>query len=125
MEEQTSDIEIPIGTKEQKKLEPTIVKIVKAEVKLVGDKGNKKVSCTCKHPEREEAIIISSVAYKDGNTIKHSGLWLNKDEDGNIKKGSALAQLLSYYGCLNIRALEDKEIGTELDDKGYLCLKSY
>lgn len=122
MEEQ-EELNLGIGTKETVALKPAKVKIVKATVEPAG-KG-KKVSCEVKHPEKEETIKISELRYIKGTEVVVSGTWLNQDEDGLIRKGSALANLLNHLGCKTIKELEGKEVDTELDAKGYLCFKAY
>lgn len=127
--ETQEDLEITIGTKENVALKPMKVKIEKIEIESQKDKNGKvigdKVVCSCKHPDKEELIKISTVKYEKKNKINVTGTWFNKDEDGLIKKGSALAILLQYLGAMNIRALEGREVDTSTDDNGYLCLKAY
>lgn len=117
---------VTIGTEETTtKLEAKSVNIQKTEVKEVGAKGNKKVVCTCKHPDREETIEISSVEYMISKVAKSSGLWVNLDSEEKIVKNSALASLLTHKSCANIEALEGQEAETILDDSGFLCFKAY
>ena len=94
--ETQKDLEIAIGTKEATSLQPAEVQIISVVIEEVGKTDNKssKVVCAVKHPDKAETINISSVAYRKGNAITNSGTWLNKDEDGLIRKGSALAFLL-------------------------------
>lgn len=125
METQENLENIGIGTKEAQQLTPKNVKIVQARIEEVGEKKNKKVVCSVKHPDREDTIDISSVKYEVKSSIKVSGLWLNLDEDGLIRKGSALALMLEKFGCSNIKELEGKDVPTSEDDKGYLCIKAY
>lgn len=124
MEEQ-ENLEIGIGTKEVTKLKPTKVKIVNVKIVPVGEKKNDKVVTTCKHPDKDETIEISSVEYLKNKKAIITGLWLNKDEDELISKGSALAVLLNTLGCTSIVELKEKEIDTVEDERGYLCLKAY
>lgn len=123
-----NEMETEIGTKEAVALEAAKVKIMNVELepikkneKIIG----KKVVCVSKHPAKEEAIAISSVKFEKGNQIKTSGLWLNKDEDNKIQKGSALAIFMNKVGVKTIKELEGKEVDTTLDDKNYLCFKAY
>ncbi len=125
MEEQETLKNIGIGTREDEKLKPETVKIVKIEIKPVGANNNDKVICHCKHPAREETIQISSVKFEHKNNIKVSGLWVNLDEDKMIKKNSALAVLLRHVQAGSVIELQDKECETSEDDIGYLCLKAY
>jgi len=123
--ETQENLKIGIGTKEVEALKPATVKIVKVRIEEVGDKKNKKVVCSVKHPDREEPIDISTVKYERNDKIQTVGLWLNLDEDNLIRKGSALAVLLTFLKAETIEQLEDKEITTIQDDKGYLCFKAY
>ena len=115
----------PIGTKESTTVKPAIVKIVKATVEAVGDKGSLKLVLEVKHPDKQETIKISSVKFEKKGKLESSGLWCNLDEDKNVKKGSALATLISFLGCKTIRELEGKECNTIEDDTGYLIFKAY
>lgn len=113
-----------IGNKEVESLKPAKVAIKSANIEEVGDKGNKKVVCSVKHPDKEEEIKISAVKYAQKDKIKVVGLWVNLDEDKLIRKGSSLATFLVKVGAGNIKELEGKEVDTDLDDKGYLCFKA-
>lgn len=125
MEEQ-KELELEIGNIEQEAqiLKPTKVKIVKPEIVDVEKAKAKKIACEVKHPDREETIKISSVAYLLGKQVVVKGLWFNKDKDGNIQKGSALAIFLDKIGAKNVKELEGKEAETDLDGN-YLCFKAY
>src|SRR3990167_10248599 len=116
---------IGIGTKEATKLEPATVKIVKAIVEPVGDKKAKKVSCEVKHPSANETIKISSVRAEKKGKLNVGGLWFNQDEDKNIRKGSLLANFLSFMNARTVKELEGKECQTVEDDSGYLVFKAY
>ena len=127
MEESTKDLEIGIGTKESISLTPKRVQVKKAEVTEVGEKKNKIVYLDCKHPDKDETIRISKVKYEKAGKLQVSSLWLNIDEDGKLRKGSAIAILLTTAGVENIKALEGKEFDTvrESEDSNYLALKAY
>ena len=124
--ETQEELEIGIGNleSEQQTLKPAKVKIVKVEIVDVEKAKGKKAQIEVKHPDREETIKLSSVAYLDGKQIVNRGLWFNKDKEGNIQKGSALAVFLSKLGVKNLKELEGKEVETDLDGK-YLCFKTY
>lgn len=124
MEEQ-NELEIGIGTKEATSLKPAKVVVVSVTIEEVGEKDNKKVSLAVKHPDKEETIKISQVKYFKGDKVVTFGTWLNKDEDGLIRKGSALALVLEKAEVSTIKELEAKEFDTDVDDKGYLCLKLF
>ena len=114
-----------VGDKEAETLKPEKVKLVGAKIVEVGDKKNQKVSISVKHSARDELIDISSVTYIVKGSVKSSGLWLNFDEDDNIRKGSALAVFLNNAGVETIGDLAGKDYMTTLDEKGYLTFKAY
>lgn len=127
MTEQTNFGNIEIGTKEQEntKLEPKNLKIVSYEVKFIEKAKNNKVEFEVKHPDRDETLKISSVAFLADKAVKNSGTWLTLDDEENIQKGCALAQLLGKIGAANLEEVKGKTCDSELDQKGYLCLKAY
>lgn len=121
-------LNVGIGTKEIVKLQATRVKILAVTLepqskdgKPIGDK----VVCTCKHPQRDDPIDISSVKYEKDKALKTSGLWFNKDDDKLIMKESALACFLRYLAVQTPTMLKGVEAETVIDDKGYLCFKAY
>ena len=126
MEEQDI-LKTETGTKEMVTLKPEKVKIVKVEVQEVDIKGkmNRKVSCSVKHPSKEELINLSAVKYEKANKLQVTGLWVNFDEDNKIRKGSALADFIKFLDVNTPIELEGKEVMTTNDDKGYLCFKGY
>lgn len=118
-------LDTEIGTKENPTLKPARVKIVRVEIVKVGkEKKNEKLVCFCKHPDKEEVIELSNVKYIEGDKMINSGLWVNKDEDGKIRKNSVLAQFMSFLGAKKVSELENKEIDTVLQDR-YLVMKAY
>lgn len=123
------DLEIGIGTKDPTALKPAVLRIENVEIKSAMDRHGKvvgdKVVFICKHPDKVEPIEISSVEYLKDKKIVKSGIWLNKDEDGNIRKGSALAYLLEFLKVKNLKETILLPIATSLDDNGYLILKGY
>jgi len=122
---ETNELQIGIGTEEAVTLKPARVKIVSVSIELVGVKNSHKVICVCKHPVAEETIKISAVKYENKSNLEFSGLWINKDSQGLIKKGSALAVFLTKLGCATIEQLKDKEVDTTEDEKKYLVFKAY
>jgi len=120
---------IGIGTKENVSLKPANVKVLSYSIVMQRDRDGKeigeKVAVTCKHPEKDEVIEISSVSYKKGKEIKTSGLWFKLDEDNLIPKQSALASFLMFCQASNLDEILEKDLPTELDEKGYLCFKAY
>ena len=126
MEEQEI-LKTEIGEEIKVALKPMIVKILKVSVIPVTIKGkeNQKVSCEVKHLDASEPIHISSVKYENKGKLIVSGLWVNLDSKGLIRKDSALAILMNSQKCARIQDLENKEIPTILDDKNFLCFKAY
>jgi hypothetical protein len=122
---ETNELKLGIGNEEAVTLKPTRVKIISLSVEEVGVKKSKKVICLCKHPDNEEPIKISSVKYENKGKLEVSGLWVNKDSKGLIRKGSALAIFLQNQGASIIEQLAGKEVSTATDDKGYLTFKAY
>lgn len=123
--ETQEDLDNKIGTKEQEKLKPEKVKIVKVGLEKPEKAKSQKVVCSVQHPDRNESISISSVKFEKNGKLVTVGLWYNKDEEGFIPKSSALAVLMNFLKVETIRQLEKQEIWTAEDDKGYLCFKAY
>ena len=117
--------EVGIGDTEVQKLTAKPVTITKAGIEEVGEKKIQKVVCTCKHPDANDPIDISSVKYESKGKLMTSGLWFNQDEDKKIQKGSALAKFLVFSGAMNLKALEGRQPETSEDERGYLCFKAY
>ncbi len=126
MEEQENLEDVGVGTKEVEKLKPEIVKIVKATVEPVGDKNAKKVVCEVEHSAAQDNIKISSAKIEaKAFKLAIGGLWFNQDEDKNIRKGSLLANFLSFMKAEKVKDLEGKECMTVEDDSGYLVFRAY
>jgi len=102
MAENQDELKIGIGNEEAVTLKPTIVKVLSVEVGTFGNKNSKKVVCEVKHPDSEQPIKISSVKYESKKNLETSGLWVNKDSKGLIRKGSALAVFLNSIGAKSI-----------------------
>jgi len=125
-----NEIEKSIGTKEVSKLSAisVVIKSVTVEPPKEGSKA-KIVSFTCLHPEREETIELSAINIKKaiGNNIniKKETLWYNEDEDGNIRKSSAVAQLMNFYNKKTLKEFCDSTVNTDFDSAGYLVIKAY
>lgn len=119
-------LELEEGEKELEMLKPEKVKIVKVEVKPVGEKKNNKLICSVKHSGNDDPIQISRVKYEaTKGSLRTVGLWVNLDEDNLIRKNSALAVLMNFLGVKKPKELEGKEVETVSEDTGYLCLKAY
>lgn len=127
-----------VGNKEQKSLDakPVVVLgfvvepvIGKKDGKNPGKEVGKKLVVLCKHPDREEAVKISTVmslVTSAGNKkeIKSNTIWVNLDEDGNLQKGSGIAVLCEKYKVEVLNDLIGKKVETELEGK-FLTIKAY
>lgn len=124
--ETQEELTTPIGTTESEKqiLQAKKVKIVSVKIVAVEKAKSKKVVCEVKHPDREETFQMSAVAYLLDKQVVNKGLWFNKDKEGKIQKGSALAVFLSKVKAISVQDLVNKEVDTELDGN-YLCFKAY
>ena len=125
MAETQDELKTEIGTEEAVTLTPAKVKILDVRIEEVGTKKAKKVVCLCKHPNKEEPISISAVKYEIKGKLEATGLWVNKDSQDLIRKGSGLAVFMTSQEAKTIEELKDKEPDTTTDDKGYLCFKAY
>ena len=124
-EAEQKDLDTPIGNKEVEKLKPAKVTIESAKIEIVGDKKLEKVTCLVKHPDSNEPIKISAVKMEKFTKLKVVTLWVNKDVDGNLQKGSALVDFLVFADANTIGELKGKEVETAQDDAGYLIFKAY
>ncbi len=122
----------PIGDKEIKKLEAKDVEVQGLRLDQKNKKGTDTVVgellvLICKHPDREELIEFTKVKNLKGENLKVVGLWYSEDEDKNLQKGSAIAELLAFYKVNKIFDLEGKFVQTTEQSKDipYLCIKGY
>jgi len=115
----------PIGNKDPKKLEAKKVQVVHAEIVEKGEKKNKLLVLSVKHPDQEDLLDLTKIQFIDGKNVKTVGLWVSLDEDDNIQKGSALAKLMNFYKLESLMQLKDLELNTTFDEKGYLVIKGY
>lgn len=125
MAETQEELKIGIGTEEAVTLKPEKVKILSVKIEEVGEKKNKKLVCEVKHPSSETPIHISAVKWETKGKLESTGLWINKDQKGLLRKGSALVVFMQKLNCKTMEELKDKEVETAVDDKGYLCFKAY
>ena len=77
-----------------------------------------------KHPDVPE-MELGKVKFEKNKKLKETGLWLSKDNDGNLPYNSAVATLLRFYGCSKITDLVGKTIQTTQDENGFLIAKAY
>ncbi len=121
----------PIGTKEPLRLKPAEVVVLGIEFDEVtfGKKTQEKVILLVKHPEADDPIKISkakiSVKKKGKEELKVTGLWYSEDEEGNISKVSALAEVLRFIDVPDLESTVGKKFETIEDEDGYLCFKAY
>ena len=126
----TDGLDKPIGTKEPTKLSASavIVKEIAIEPPKEGSKA-KLVVLSCLHPDREEMIRLSAINVKkvQGNNIniRKDTLWYNLDDEENIRKGSAVANLMSFYNVKTLKGFVNTTVNTEADASGYLVIKAY
>ena len=76
----------------------------------------------------EEPIQLSSVEYINPNSkkVENSGLFINKDSEGKIRKNSALALFMNLLKVTTIAELAGKtDIETISGSSGYLAFKGY
>lgn len=126
MSETNSDpLNKPIGTEENTIKPAAQLEILDVKVIEVGEKKFKKVEVSVKHPAVENAVKLSSAKYERKGNLAISGLFLNLDSEGNIQKGSAVAELMKYLSCATLAEMKGKKIDTVLDNNQYLCLKAY
>ena len=123
--EGNKDLQIGIGTKEATTLKAEPVTVLDVNIKTVGAKGSHMLECFCSHPEKKDGIKISSVKWECKGKLEVTGLWLNKDEDGMLRKNSAIALFLESNKADTAEGLVGKTINTVLDEKGYLAFKNY
>jgi len=125
MAETQDELKLGIGNEEAVTLKPVVVEVISVSIEEFGKKLSKKVVCEVKHPDASETIKISGVKYENKGKLDTSGLWVNKDSKGLIRKGSALAVFLNSIGAKTIEEVKGMKIATAQDDKGYLVFKSY
>jgi len=122
-------MDLGVGTIESVALGAKEVEVKEVAVEEQKDKTGRrigdKVVLSCKHPDKDEPIKISTVRYEKNSQMKVSGIWFNKDAAGLIQKGSALALMMIKFGAKTISDFKGKSLPTTQDDRGYLCIKAY
>ena len=126
----TDPLETGIGTKEGESLKPTRDIIKNVMIEMQKDKTGKdvgdKVVFYCEYPGKEDLIKISSAKYENkSNKLVVTGTWYSLDEDGLLKKNSAISKVLQTIKVNTLKESINKELDTTLDDNGYLAIKSY
>ena len=123
-----AELEIGLGTiePENKTLEPKPVSIVSVQIEAVSTKSGqtKKAVFEVKHPDKEETIKISKIAYLLDGKVQTVGTWLNLDAEQKIQKGSGLYRLLSKIQANTLQESLGKSVDT-VEDNSYLIFKVY
>jgi hypothetical protein len=141
MENETNEAEQPVseavdrlkkevGTVEKAKLEakPVQCQGVRIDEQFKKDKTTKVgdiVKFICKHPDKDENMELSQSQHIVGTTVKEVGLWYNEDEDENIQKGTALADLIKHMKVTSLNDLIGKEFETVVNNAGFLVIKGF
>ena len=126
----TNELEKPIGTQEASKLSAgsVIVREITVELSKEGSKA-KIVKFHCKHQDQEDLIKLSNVMIRSVQgsniNIKKDTMWYNEDKEGNIRKGSCVANVMQFYKKSMLKDFKDAVVNTESDAPGYLCIKAY
>lgn len=114
-----------VGTKDPKKLETGKVTILGVRLETIEKAKGKEIAVfIVKHPDKDD-LELSKAKVNRKDKLKVYGLWYTEDEEENIQKGSALAEVMSFYEITSLDAAVGKEIETTEDEDGYLCVKAY
>ena len=129
---ETQDIlKAKIGTKETVKLKPAKAIIQSVEIQKETKDGKKMksplINILCKHPDQEEPIKISKIKCEKNGKLEAASLWVNIDDDNNIQKSSALAELLRFAKVESVEGLKGKEVELieQSKEDSWLCIKAY
>lgn len=119
----------PVGDIEVEKLEAkkiTVLSVtIETQKKKTGEVVGEMAHFKCKHPDKDDPIDVSKVQYLKNKKVTESGLWYGEDKEGNIQKGSALAQVINHYKAKDLESFVGQELETELNESGYLSIKAY
>lgn len=113
---------------ERKVLAPKKVKVVDVSVR---DKQEKDVKplllLTVVHEDSEQPIQVGKVKFQREDKLVVQGLWITKDEEGQISYNSALAHLMRFYDVKTVEEFKGRELETSQVSKEelYLCFKAY
>lgn len=125
MVEINEKLQIGIGNEEAITLKPAFVKILSVNIEQVGLKKSDKAVFQVLHPDSKDPINISGLKWENKGKLEVSGLWLNLDSKGLIRKGSGIATLMSIHNVKTLKEFVDKNLPTIQDEKGYLVFKAY
>ena len=116
---------------ERNTLSEAVVTIVGQNIETEKSNGEKLkkplLKVLVKHPDKEESIALSKIKLLSKDKVVCKSLWVIEDSDGNIQKGSALDDLISYFNVECLADIEGKQVDTviESNDSSFLCLKLY
>lgn len=122
----------PIGDKDIPRLEPKEVEIQGLRLDPKTKKGSDKVVgdllvLICKHPDRDELLEMSKAKILKGDNLKVMSFWYSEDTDGNVQKGSVIAEFMKFFEVQKLTELEGKTVMTieQSKEETYLCIKAY
>ncbi len=122
----------PVGDKDIPRLEPKEIEIQDLRLDPKTKKGSDKVVgdllvLICKHPDRDELLEMSKAKILKGDSLKVMSLWYSEDVDGNVQKGSSIAEFMNFFGVQKLTELEGKKVMTieQSKEETYLCIKAY
>ena len=120
-------LDLGVGTKESVKLEAKPVKVISLDVtqKDFSGKTTDQLVIMVKHPDKEDIFQMYNVSYLKGSAIKTVGLSIYYDSDGQISKGTAVAELLRTNGKTSVKQLLNADLPTMISAKGFLAFKCY
>jgi len=138
MDEENNKETTSLLNKKVGNIEPESKKLPPAEITIVGlneqtEKSNGEsfklplINFLCKHPDKEEPIKISKIKVLPEDTVLTKTTWGVEDKEGNIQKGSALDDVLSFFKVESLIEIEGKKCHTvvESKDSSFLCLKLF
>ena len=116
-----------IGNIDIPKLEAKEIEIQGMKVEEKGDKKQEILVLLCKHPDKDSIIEFTKIKVLRSDKAKVVGLWVQKDKEGNVQKGSALHELMKIAKVETLSELEGKKLMTtyQAEEGSYLCLKGY
>ncbi len=106
-------------------MEAVEVKVLGVRIDAIEKAKQSIVVFIVKHPEKDNLEISKAKVLRPKDKLKVVGLWYTLDEDENIQKGSALADVMSAYGITSLKEATGKDLNTVADEDGYLCIKAY
>ena len=117
---------LEIGNEEPELTEKPVVVVNynEVDVKTSEKETNKKLVLLVDHPDKS-GLELSKVKYEKKKKLVESGLWLHKDKNGKVPFNSAVAFVLRFYDCKNIKELIQKKLETTKGESGYLIIKAY